>query len=147
ADGSTGGYGDFGYGYPQLYGLIGAAGAHAMHATRHMHRYGTTSEHLGAVAVTNRLHAVDRPGTVGFQQPITLADHQASRMIVDPLRLLDCCRDTDGGVAVIVTTIERARDLPCTPIAILGAGSGHLLRTWWSGDVWDLHDDIAPAKH
>jgi acetyl-CoA acetyltransferase len=146
ADGTTGGYGDFGYGYPSLHGLVGAAGAHALHARRHMHRYGTTSEHLGAVAVTNRSHAVERPGTVGFGQPITLDDHQASRMIVDPLRLLDCCRDTDGGVAVIVTTTERARDLPCTPVTILGAGSGHLLRTWWSGEVWDLHDDVAPAK-
>ncbi|HEY8526702.1 MAG TPA: thiolase family protein [Acidimicrobiales bacterium] len=146
ADGSAGGYGDFAYGYGGEYGLIGAAGAHALHARRHMERYGTTSRHLGAVAVAARSHAVDRPGTVGYGQPITIEDHQASRLIVDPLRLLDCCRDTDGGVVVLVTTTERARDLPCRPVTVLGAGSGHQLRNWWSGEVWDLHDDVAPAK-
>jgi acetyl-CoA acetyltransferase len=146
ADGSTGGYGDFGYGYAAHYGLIGAAGAHALHARRHMDRYGTTSRHLGAVAVAAREHALERPGTVGFGKPMTIDDHQASRFIVEPLRLLDCCRDTDGGIVVLVTSTERARDLRSRPVEVLGAGSGHQLRNWWSGEVWDLHDDIAPAK-
>ncbi|HQV56653.1 MAG TPA: thiolase family protein [Ilumatobacteraceae bacterium] len=145
-DGTKGGYGTFAYGYPRLYGMIGAGMAHALHARRHMHRYGTTSEHLGAVCVAQRDYAAVRPGALGFGQPITLAEHQASRMIVDPFRLLDCCRDTDGGVAVIVTSIERARDLRTDPVVVLGAGSGHNLRNWWTGDVYDLHDDIAPAK-
>jgi acetyl-CoA acetyltransferase len=145
ADGSRGGFGSFAYGYPRLYGMIGAAMAHAFHARRHMHRYGTTSEHLGAVAVTQREHASKRPGTLGYGQPITLADHQASRIVVDPFRLLDCCRDTDGGVALLVTPIERARDLASAPAAILGFGVGHNLRNWWTGEVYDLHDDIAPA--
>jgi acetyl-CoA acetyltransferase len=144
-DGSKGGFGSFAYGYPRMYGMIGAAMAHAFHARRHMHRYGTTSAHLGAVAVTQREHASKRPGTLGFGQPITLADHQASRMIVDPFRLLDCCRDTDGGVAVLVTSIERARDLSATPAVVLGVGTGHNMRNWWTGEVYDLHDDIAPA--
>jgi acetyl-CoA acetyltransferase len=144
-DGTRGGFGSFSYGYPRLYGMIGAGMAHAFHARRHMHRYGTTSEHLGAVAVTQRGHASVRPGTIGFGQPITLADHQASRMVVDPFRLLDCCRDTDGGVAAIVTSIERARDLRSTPAVILGVGTGHNMRNWWTGEVYDLHDDIAPA--
>jgi acetyl-CoA acetyltransferase len=144
-DGTTGGFGTFSYGYPRLYGMIGAGMAHAFHARRHMHRYGTTSEHLGAVAVTQRAHAAVRPGTLGYGQPITLADHQASRLVVDPFRLLDCCRDTDGGVAVIVTSIERARDLRSTPAVVLGVGTGHNLRNWWTGEVYDLHDDIAPA--
>jgi acetyl-CoA acetyltransferase len=146
ADGTLGGYGNFGYGYGKMYGFSGAAGAHALHARRHMDRYGTTSEHLGAVAVTQRAHASVRPGTLGFGQPITLEDHQASRPVVDPLRLLDCCRDTDGGVAVLVTTTERARDLPGKAVSILGAGSGHLIREWWTGEAFDLHDDIEPAK-
>jgi acetyl-CoA acetyltransferase len=144
-DGSRGGYGTFSYGYPRLYGMIGAGMAHALHARRHMHRYGTTSEHLGAVAVTQRDHASRRPGTLGYRQPITLADHQRSRMIVDPFRLLDCCRDTDGGVAVLVTTAERARDLASTPVRVLGVGTGHNIRNWWTGEVYDRHDDIAPA--
>ena len=145
ADGTTGGFGSYAYGYPRLYGMIGAGMAHAFHARRHMHRFGTTSEHLGAVAVAQRAHASVRPGTLGYGAPITLADHQASRMVVDPFRLLDCCRDTDGGVALIVTSLDRARDLPATPAVILGVGTGHNIRNWWTGEVFDLHDDIAPA--
>jgi acetyl-CoA acetyltransferase len=144
-DGTRGSFGTFSYGYPRLYGMVGAGMAHALHARRHMHHYGTTSEHLGAVAVAQRDHASTRPGTLGYGQPITLADHQASRMVVDPFRLLDCCRDTDGGVAVLVTSIERARDLASTPVAVLGVGTGHNIRNWWTGDVYDQHDDIAPA--
>ena len=87
-----------------------------------------------------------RPGTIGYGQPITIEDHQSSRMVVDPFRLLDCCRDTDGAVVVIVTTTERARDLASTPVCVLGMGTGHNMRNWWTGDVFDLHDDIAPAK-
>jgi acetyl-CoA acetyltransferase len=146
ADGSRGGYGNFGYGYGRIYGLVGAGGAHALHAQRHMYRYGTTSRHLGAVAVTQRAYASVRPGTLGFGQPITIDDHQASRMVVDPLRLLDCCRDTDGGVAVLVTTTERARDLRGRAVSILGVGCGHQMRNWWAGEVFDLHDDVARAK-
>lgn len=145
ADGSRGGFGTFAYGYPRLYGMIGAGMTHALHAQRHMHRYGTTSEHLGAVAVAQRDHASKRPDALGFGQPITLADHQASRMVVEPFRLLDCCRDTDGGVAVIVTSADRARDLASSPAVVLGVGTGHNMRNWWTGDVYDLHDDIAPA--
>jgi acetyl-CoA acetyltransferase len=146
ADGTRGGYGNFGYGYGRMYGLVGAAGAHALHARRHMHRYGTTSRQLGAVAVTQRAHASVRPGTIGFGQPITIEDHQASRLVVDPLRLLDCCRDTDGGVAVLVTSTERARDLRSKTVAVLGVGSGHNIRNWWTGEAFDHHDDVAPAK-
>jgi acetyl-CoA acetyltransferase len=145
ADGSVGGYGNFGFGYGSLYGLIGAPGAHALHARRHMDRYGTTSRHFGAVAVDLRANAAVRPGTIGYGQPITIDDHQASRPIVDPLRLLDCCRDTDGGVAVLVCSTDRARDLPGRHVTVLGAGTGHQIRNWWTGEMYDLHDDIAPA--
>lgn len=145
-DGSRGGFGTFSYGYPSMYGMVGAGMAHALHARRHMYKYGTTSEHLGAVAVAQRAHASLRPDAQGFGQPFTLDDHQHSRMVVDPFRLLDCCRDTDGGVCVIVTSLERARDLRSTPAIVLGVGTGHNIRNWWTGDVYDMHDDIAPAK-
>ncbi len=144
--GGVRGYGAFRYGYPSMYGLIGAAATHALHARRHMHRYGTTSEHLGAVAVAQRAHAALRPGTLGHGRPITLAEHQASPPVVDPFRLLDCCRDTDGGVALLVTTADRARDLPGAFVPVLGLGTGHNIRNWWSGEAFDLHDDIASAK-
>ena len=140
------GWGAFAYGYPSLWGLIGAAGAHAFHARRHMHLYGTTSLHLGAVAVTQRRYASVRPGTLGYGKPITLEDHQASPMIADPFRRLDCTRDTDGGVAMLVTTAERARSLGPKPIYILGAGAGHNIVNWHDGSVFEHHDNIAPAK-
>lgn len=138
--------GAYGYGYPSLYGLFGAAATHAFHARRHMHLYGTTSEHLGAVAVTQRDYALRRPGTLGYGQPLTLADHQASPMIADPFRRLDCTRDTDGGVAVLVTSAERARTLRGRPVYLLGAGTGHNIVNWHNGSVFEHHDQIAPAK-
>ena len=140
------GIGGFGYGYPELFGMVGPSTTHALHAQRHMHLYGTSSEQLGAVAVTQRAYAAQRPGTLGYGKPIRLEDHQASRMICEPLRLLDCCRDTDGGVCLIVTTPERARDLPGKPVRVLGTGTGHNIRNWYDKTVFAHHDDIAPAK-
>jgi acetyl-CoA acetyltransferase len=138
--------GAYGYGYPTLYSLFGPAATHAFHARRHMHLYGTTSAHLGAVAVTQRDYAVSRPGALGFGQPITLEDHQASPMIADPFRRLDCTRDTDGGVAVLVSSAERAKALHPKPLYLLGAGSGHNVVNWHNGTVFDHHDHVAPAK-
>jgi len=139
------GFGDIGYGYPFRHGLIGAASTHAFHARWHMDTYGTTSRHLGAVAVELRRYASVRPDAMGFGQPITIEDHQASPMIVDPLRRLDCCRDTDGGVALLVTTAERAKALTDRPVYIMGAGTGHNIRNWHNGTVYAHHDDIEPA--
>jgi acetyl-CoA acetyltransferase len=127
--------------------MLGPAASHALHATRHMHLYNTTSEQLGAVAVQQRSYASRRPGALGFEKPITLEDHQTSRMIAEPLRLLDCCRDTDGGVCILVTSAERARDLSSQPrsIEILGLGTGHNIRNWHDKTVYAKHDDIEPA--
>ena len=138
--------GSHSYGYPSLYGMMGAASAHALHARRHMHLWGTTSEQLGAVAVQQRAYASVRPGTTGFGKPITLEDHQNSPMIVDPFHRLDCCRDTDGGVAVLVCRAERARQLTDKPIYILGAGTGQNIVNWHKGVPYENHDNIAPAK-
>ncbi|HKR88826.1 MAG TPA: thiolase family protein [Phenylobacterium sp.] len=140
------GWGAYAYGYPSLYGMIGAAAAHALHARRHMHLYGATTDHLGAVAVTQRAYAVVRPGTLGYGKPITLEDHHASPMIADPFRRLDCTRDTDGGVCVLVTTAERARSIASAPVYILGGGTGHNIANWHRGQVYEHHDNIAPAK-
>jgi acetyl-CoA acetyltransferase len=138
--------GAYGYGYPSLYGMVGAAATHALHARRHMYLYGTTSQHLGAVAVTQRRYASIRPGTLGYGKPITLEDHQASPMIADPFRRLDCTRDTDGGCAVLITTAERAKELHAKPIYVLGAGTGHNIVNWHKGTVYENHDHVAPAK-
>ena len=82
-----------------------------MQARRYMHEYGATSEDFGRVAVADRRHAATNPHAFFYGRPITLEDHQASRMIAEPLHLLDCCQESDGAVALVVTSAERARDL------------------------------------
>ena len=95
--------------YP--HGLSTPAATVAMQARRYMHEYGATSADFGAVAVADRRHAATNPDAFFYGKPITLEDHQSSRMIADPLRLLDCCQESDGAVAIVVTSPERARDL------------------------------------
>jgi len=99
-------------------------GAYAMAARRHMYQYGTTSEQLAEIAVVTRCHAGLNPLAM-YREPITVQDVLNSRMIANPLHLLDCCVVSDGGGAVLVTTEERARDLKQTPIFVLGASESH----------------------
>jgi acetyl-CoA acetyltransferase len=101
------------------YGAIGANPAYALAARRHMHLFGTTSEQLGAIAVGQRAWAGMNP-SAQMRKPITLEDHQASRFIAEPLHLLDCCLLSNGAVAVIVTSAERARELRQPPVYLLG---------------------------
>ncbi len=108
--------------YPM--GLGTPAATVAMFARRYMHEYGATSEDFGRVAVADRKHAANNPDAWFYGKPITLEDHQASRMIADPLHLLDCCQESDGAVAIVVTSAERARDLPQTPAVIRAAAQG-----------------------
>lgn len=110
--------------YLAPHGLFSPAQMVALAARRHMHLYGTRSEHFGAIAVACRHHANLNPNAMMYGRPMTLEDHQASRMISDPLRLLDCCLETDGGAAVIVTTPERARALRQKPVFIASGGLG-----------------------
>jgi acetyl-CoA acetyltransferase len=105
-------------------GLNGANPLYALAARRHMERYGTTTEHLGAIAVAQRAWAARSP-LATMRDPITLADHQASRWIAEPLRLLDCCLVSNGGIAFVVTSAARARDLAQPPVYIWGWGQGH----------------------
>ncbi|MCD0448220.1 lipid-transfer protein [Actinocorallia sp. API 0066] len=106
------------------YGLATPAAWVAMSARRYMHAYGATSEDFGRVAVAMRRHAATNPAAWFYERPISLAEHQESRWIVDPLHLLDCCQESDGGVALLVTTAERARDLPHRPAVISAAAQG-----------------------
>ena len=93
----------------------------AMYARRHMHEYGTTSRQFGAVAVACRKHANMNPRAVMYGRPLTIEDHQSSRMIYDPFRLYDCCLETDGGAAIVITSADRARNMRHRPIYILAA--------------------------
>ncbi len=106
------------------FGLLTPASWVAMFATRYMHEYGATSEDFGRVAVADRRHAATNPKAHFYQRPITLEDHQNSRWIVEPLHLLDCCQESDGGQALVVTTPERAKDLKGVPAIVRSAAQG-----------------------
>ena len=106
-------------GLKAAYGEFGANVGYAMAAQRHMHLYGTTEDHFGIIAVGQRQWAQKSPWAQ-MRTPITMEDHHASRWIAEPLRLLDCCLVSNGAVAVIVTSVERARDLKQKPVYVLG---------------------------
>ncbi|HEX4220243.1 MAG TPA: hypothetical protein VHZ02_17850 [Acidimicrobiales bacterium] len=106
------------------FGILGPSVMFALPMRRHMEVYGTSSEQLGAVAVTQRAHAARNPRAVMGGRPLTIADHQASRMVADPYRLFDCCLETDGACAVVVTTAERASDARKRPVAVLAGAEG-----------------------
>jgi acetyl-CoA acetyltransferase len=126
------------------YGLLTPASWVALHARRYMHEYGVTNEDFGRISVVDRKHAATNPAAWFYQRPITLADHQSSRWIVEPvLRLLDCCQESDGGVALVVTTPERARDLRQPPAAIVAAAQGasadgELMTSYYREDITGL---------
>jgi acetyl-CoA acetyltransferase len=129
------------FSYSAPFGLVSAAQMFALAARRHMHRFGTTTEHFAAVAVNARAMAAHNP-LARFREPLTIADHHASRLIADPLRLLDCCMESDVGAAAVVTTAERALDLARRPVYIAGAAMGAPYR-WGSGMLggWNMSDD------
>jgi acetyl-CoA acetyltransferase len=113
---------DNGWHYPM--GLGTPAATVAMVVRRYQHTYGATSEDFGRVAVADRRHAATNPRAWFHQRPVTLAEHQASRWIAEPLRLLDCCQESDGAVALVVTGVERAAGLRQPPAVIRAAAQG-----------------------
>ncbi|GAA1113559.1 lipid-transfer protein [Nocardiopsis composta] len=112
--------------YQAPYGLIAPVQHYALLARAHMLAYGTSHEHLGAVAVGQREKAAGNPRALK-RDPITMRDYLASRWIAEPFRLLDCCLETDGACALVLTSAERARDLRRPPVNITAAawGGGH----------------------
>jgi acetyl-CoA acetyltransferase len=112
------------FGWYAPYGLLTPASWVAMCARRYMEEYGATSEDFGRVSVACRKHAATNPAAWFHGRPITLEEHQRSRWIVEPLRLLDCCQESDGAVAVVVVSAERARDLRQKPALVAGAAQG-----------------------
>lgn len=113
-------------GHPQFERPYGAPvpGYYALIAQAHMQQYGTTPEQLAAVAVSARKHAQRNPAAQ-MRTPITIDDVLNSRMIADPLHLLDCSLVSDGGAAIVLTSAERARDFKQRPVYLLGVGEGH----------------------
>ncbi len=132
---------DAGWSYPM--GLATPAATVAMAARRYMHAFGATSADFGAVAVADRKHAAVNPAAWFYRRPITLAEHQESRWICEPLRLLDCCQETDGAVALVVTSLDRARSLKKPPAVIRAAAQGsgpnqYLMSSYYERDLTGL---------
>jgi acetyl-CoA acetyltransferase len=114
---------------------------YAMCARRHMERYGTTSTQLAQIAVAQRSWAARNP-LAQLRDPITVADHQASRWIAEPLHLLDCCLVSNGAVAIVVTSADRAAALAQPPVHIWGYGQAYAPRRMHAGSDWGL---VTPA--
>lgn len=111
-------------GMPAAGGLLGPNVGYALGARRHMDAYGTTSEQFGHVAVSTRQWAEMNP-LAQMRAPLTIEEHQASRFIVEPLHLFDCCLVSNGAIAIIVTSGERARDLAKPPVYLHGGAQCH----------------------
>jgi acetyl-CoA acetyltransferase len=125
---------------------VSAGNIHGFLATRHMHEFGTTSEQLGAVAVAARAWANLNPEAQSYGKPLTLEDHQKSPLIVEPYHQYDCCLESDSGVAIVVTTEERAKDLARRPVGILGLGIGDQSgKQWWDKTNYTTFD-VATAR-
>jgi acetyl-CoA acetyltransferase len=133
------------FGYALPFGLMSPAQMFALPARRHMHVYGTTEDHFAEVAVTEYTNALTNPDAL-FGRALTVEEHHASRMIADPLRLFDCCRESDGAAAVILTTPERAADLRQPPVLVAGASGAGGFR-WGEGILsgHNMPDDDYPT--
>ncbi len=109
------------------YGLDTPAKIYALAFQRYMSEFGVTNPDLGRYTVVARDWASTNPNAQFYERPITLEDHQASRWIVEPiLRKLDCCLESDGGVALVVTRADRAADLDTVPVDILSATASQI---------------------
>ncbi len=106
------------------FGVMGASAQFALVQTRYQHQYALKDEQLGKIAVTNRFHASLHPGAI-YRQPFTVDDYIKSRVLSDPIRLLDCVPIVNGGLAYIVTSAETARTLTDRPVYLLGAGEAN----------------------
>jgi len=126
-----------------VHGLVSPASNVAMSATRYMHEYGASSEDFGRYCVLARKYAANNPKAWFYQKPITLEDHQNSRWIVEPLRLLDCCQESDGGVALVIVSPERAKSLKQTPALIRAVAQGscddqHSMTSYYRNNIAHL---------
>ncbi|MBY0399248.1 thiolase family protein, partial [Myxococcota bacterium] len=131
------------------YGYFTPPQQFAMAARAHMDRYGTKAEHFGQIAVQQRAFARDNERAM-MRGPMTIEDYLAARYVVEPFRLFDCCLETDGAVALVLTRAERARDLRQTPVLIRGAAWGGG-QTLYSNQIEDTNRtsaaDMAPRLY
>lgn len=139
------------YGWYMPHGFHTPASWVGMFAQRYMHIYGATSEDFGRVSVAVRDFAATNPAAFFYQKPITLEEHQNSKWICEPLRLLDCCQESDGAVAMIITSVDRAKDLKQKPVYIKGAAQGisdgqQIMTSYFRDDITGLPEMGLVAK-
>jgi len=115
-------------------GLSGPGHLMSVLTRRHMHDYGTRREAFAEIAISQRQNALNRPKAI-MRDPITLEDYFNARMIADPLCLLDFCLETDGAIAVITTSVDRAKDLRQPPVPVVAAAHGGA-RDWGRAFAW-----------
>ena len=133
------------------WGLLTPASWVAMFTQRYIHETGTKPEDLAQVAISTRNHAVNNPDAFFYKRPLTLDEYMNARWIAEPLRLYDCCQETDGGCAVVVTTPERARDLkqPAVTIRSVAQGMGadqEQMTSFYRPDIHTLPEMELVAK-
>jgi acetyl-CoA acetyltransferase len=134
------------------FGAVTPAAWTALQAQRYMHEYGATNEDFGRVSVILRRAAASNPNAFFYRRPLSLEDHQASRWIIEPVfRLLDCCQESDGGVAFVVTHRERARDCPQAGVRILHSTQAvpfetEVVTNFYHSDLTRFDSGIAAAR-
>lgn len=139
------------FAYHGFSGLMTPAAMIALMMRRYMHETGATSLDFANYAVLARKYASTNPNAFFYQKPITIEDHQNSRMIADPLRLYDCCQESDGAVALVVVSAERARDLKQKPVYIRAAAQGSpggtvSLGGYYKDCIWPYDECAAAAR-
>ncbi len=128
--------------FTESFGLYTAA-EFALVARRHMALYGTRPEAMAEVAATIRNNGHRHPKAASYgKPPLTAEDVLASRMIASPFHLLECALTTEGGGGILMTTAERARDLPVTPVYILGAGTDRQGLSYTRAPLWDTYGNV-----
>jgi acetyl-CoA acetyltransferase len=135
--------------YHSFGGIFTPADYLAVSIRRYMHETGATSDNFADYALAARRHAATNPNAFFYKRPITREDYHNSRMIADPFRLFDCCQESDGAIAIVVTSAERAKDLRQKPALIRAAaqGSPHgmmSMSVYYGADI-TLHDECAAA--
>jgi len=135
--------------YYAPYGLRSPPFWYSLYLQRYARHYGVPAEAAGAVALACRRHAQLNAKALMRDRPLTMQEYLASPMIAEPLRKLDCCVETDCAAAVVMTSIERARDLPHVPVTLLGGAEGHPNRPDElvnRKDILDLGLDLAAPR-
>ena len=139
------------FGWYMPHGFLTPAAWVGMFAQRYMHTYGATSEDFGRIAVAVRDFAATNPNAFFYDKPISLEDHQNSKWICEPLHLLDCCQESDGAVAMVITSSDRAKDLKQKPVLVKGASQGisdgqQVMTSFYRDDITGLPEMGVVAK-